>query len=75
MYKIATWNVNSVRARLDHILRWLDSAKPQVLALQETKVCDDDFPVEAFAHTGYHLSFFWPKIIQRYGGFKSSKSD
>jgi exodeoxyribonuclease-3 len=54
--RIATWNVNSLRARLDHVVRWLDSARPDVLAVQETKVEDTQFPQEAFARLGYHLS-------------------
>jgi exodeoxyribonuclease-3 len=51
--KIATWNVNSVRARLEHLLRWLDRAKPDVLCLQELKVQDPDFPAEALRGAGY----------------------
>jgi len=51
--KIATWNVNSVRARLDHVLRWLDRAKPDVLCLQELKVQDADFPAESLREAGY----------------------
>jgi exodeoxyribonuclease-3 len=46
--KIATWNINSLRVRLPHILDWLDKAKPDVLALQELKMEDKDFPVEVF---------------------------
>jgi len=51
--KIATWNVNSVRARLDHVLRWLDRAKPDVLCLQELKVQEADFPFEPLREAGY----------------------
>ena len=53
MPAVASWNVNSIRARLDHVARWLDEHRPDVLALQETKVRDDDFPLEAFAELGY----------------------
>ena len=55
--KIATWNVNSLRVRLEHVLDWLDGEKPDVLALQETKTKDEDFPVEAFATRGYQVRF------------------
>jgi exodeoxyribonuclease-3 len=51
--RIATWNVNSVRARLDHVCDWLGSERPDLLCLQETKVVDADFPVEAFTAAGY----------------------
>ncbi len=55
--KIATFNVNSVRARLPLVLDWLTRHRPDVLCLQETKVRDADFPVEPFAGAGYHLAF------------------
>lgn len=51
--RIATWNVNSVRARIDHVLRWIDRAKPDVLCLQELKVQDADFPTGALREAGY----------------------
>ena len=51
--KIASWNVNSVRARIDIVLRFLDDEAPDVLCLQETKVVDDTFPAEAFRALGY----------------------
>lgn len=52
--KIATWNVNSLRVRLTHVLDWLNANNPDVLALQETKLSDEQFPVEAFSAVGYH---------------------
>ncbi|MHB1951840.1 MAG: exodeoxyribonuclease III [Acidiferrobacteraceae bacterium] len=52
--KIATWNVNSVRVRLPQLLSWLEAKRPDVLALQETKVEDDAFPRAEFAAAGYH---------------------
>ena len=55
--KIATWNVNSLRVRLDHVREWLEAEQPDVLALQETKTKDEDFPVEAFEALGYHATF------------------
>ena len=51
--RIATWNVNSVRTRLDQVLGWLERQRPEVLCLQETKVEDHLFPAEAFAALGY----------------------
>ncbi|HYY43410.1 MAG TPA: exodeoxyribonuclease III, partial [Pyrinomonadaceae bacterium] len=51
--KIATWNVNSVLARLPLVEQWLKGARPDVLCLQETKCTDGKFPAEAFAALGY----------------------
>jgi exodeoxyribonuclease III len=51
--KLATWNVNSVTARLPLIQQWLDSARPDVLCLQETKCVDEKFPRQALAELGY----------------------
>ncbi|HYI97180.1 MAG TPA: exodeoxyribonuclease III [Bryobacteraceae bacterium] len=55
--KIATWNVNSIRRRLPILLDWLADNKPDVLCLQETKVQDKDFPIEALSSIGYHVTF------------------
>lgn len=54
-FKIATWNVNSLRARLSHVLTWLSTVKPDVLALQETKVSDDDMPNDDIVDLGYTI--------------------
>ncbi len=54
--RIASWNVNSVRARLDHVADWLRAATPDVLCLQETKVVDSEFPSETFARLGYETA-------------------
>ena len=51
--KIATWNVNSIAARLPLVLKWLEATKPDVLCMQETKCVDEKFPTEAFAEIGY----------------------
>jgi exodeoxyribonuclease III len=51
--KIASWNVNSLRVRLPHVQQWLDNVRPDVLALQEIKLTDADFPANAFADLGY----------------------
>jgi exodeoxyribonuclease III len=54
--RIATWNVNSLKARLEKVLWWVDRAKPDVLLLQETKLTDEDAPVKAFEQTGFKLA-------------------
>ncbi len=51
--RIASWNVNSVRTRLDQVVRWLAEEEPDVLCLQETKVDDPLFPHTAFTDLGY----------------------
>jgi exodeoxyribonuclease-3 len=55
--KIATWNVNSLRVRLAHVLDWLAREQPDVLALQETKLKDEDFPADEFTRLGYEVRF------------------
>jgi exodeoxyribonuclease-3 len=55
--KIATFNVNSIRQRLDIVLDWLTKAEPDALCIQETKVVDDQFPALAFRQAGYHVVF------------------
>jgi exodeoxyribonuclease-3 len=57
----ATWNVNSVRARLDQVLRWLFDHPVDFLCIQETKVTDDLFPVEDFLSAGYGSTFHGQK--------------
>lgn len=52
-FKIATWNVNSLRVRLPHVQEWLANAQPDVLALQEIKLTDADFPIDAIRESGY----------------------
>lgn len=54
MLKIASWNVNSLRVRLPHVLDWLQKEVPDVLALQEIKMLDNLFPFSAFQELGYH---------------------
>jgi exodeoxyribonuclease-3 len=54
--RIATWNVNSVRTRLEQVLAWLGQEQPDVLCLQETKVVDELFPSNAFESLGYQLA-------------------
>ena len=54
--RIATWNVNSLKARLERVLGWLDRAAPDVLLIQETKLTDAAAPVDAFREKGYQLA-------------------
>lgn len=56
MLKIATWNVNSLRVRLPHVLMWWETAQPDVLCLQETKMENAQFPHEAFRQLGLHTA-------------------
>ncbi len=62
---IATFNCNSIRSRLDIVIPWLESNRPDILALQETKVEDGTFPVQDFERTGWHVRFRGEK---RYNG-------
>lgn len=55
--KIATYNANSIRIRLDTIISWLEKHQPDVLCIQETKCRDEVFPSLVLASTGYHLNF------------------
>jgi exodeoxyribonuclease-3 len=53
---LVTWNVNSLRARLESVQRWLQEYHPDVVCLQETKVADDQFPREAIEALGYQIA-------------------
>jgi exodeoxyribonuclease-3 len=55
--RIATWNVNSIRTRLEQVRSWLIAERPEVVCLQETKVPDEAFPAEAFNALGYRAAF------------------
>lgn len=54
--KVATWNVNSIKARLERALLWLDKVRPDIVCLQELKVQDEDFPRDEMAEAGYHAA-------------------
>lgn len=54
---VATWNVNSLKVRLPHLLAWLETVRPDVVGLQETKLVDDVFPVAEIEAAGYHCAF------------------
>jgi len=59
--KLVTWNINSVKAREERLLDWLDAHDPDVLCLQELKVVDEAFPREACEERGYHCTVFGQK--------------
>lgn len=59
--KIATWNVNSLAVRLPQLLAWLATEQPDIVVLQETKLADDKFPVEALAEAGWQSAWFGQK--------------
>jgi len=54
--RIATWNVNGLRARLDFIKLWLDARAPDVVGMQEVKVAEDEFPFDEFRELGYEVA-------------------
>ena len=54
--RIATWNVNSLKARLEKVTWWLERARPDVLLMQETKLADAEAPVAVFREAGYELA-------------------
>jgi exodeoxyribonuclease-3 len=54
--RIATWNVNSLKARLEKVTWWLERARPDILLMQETKLADADAPVDLFRSAGYELA-------------------
>ncbi|MFN3522647.1 MAG: exodeoxyribonuclease III [Phenylobacterium sp.] len=54
--RLATWNVNSVNARLETVLKWFEQESPDVACLQEIKCVDEKFPAEAFERLGYNVA-------------------
>ena len=53
--RIATWNVNSINARLENVLAWIEAAQPDVAGFQELKCVDEKFPAESFERLGYNV--------------------
>ena len=64
--KIATFNINSIRGRLQHLLAWLADAKPEVVCLQELRIYDSEFPLAAIRAAGYGA--MWQGQQPRYNG-------
>jgi exodeoxyribonuclease-3 len=54
--RLATWNVNSLKVRLDRVVEWLAECEPDVVCLQETKLADTAFPAMAFSSLGYEAA-------------------
>ncbi len=71
--KVASFNVNSLRVRLPVVLEWLMGNQPDVLAVQETKVQDADFPGEAFDKAGYNYAFKGQKSYNGVAIFSKGK--
>ncbi|MBQ00807.1 MAG: exodeoxyribonuclease III [Acidobacteria bacterium] len=59
--KIATWNVNGLRARLDFVLHWLRAREPDIVGLQELKLADEVFPADEIRAAGYHAEIYGQK--------------
>ncbi|MBX3629087.1 MAG: exodeoxyribonuclease III [Nitrosomonas sp.] len=59
--KLATWNVNSLKVRLPQVIEWLQTQQPDMLCLQETKLSDENFPLDEIADTGYQSVFIGQK--------------
>lgn len=57
MIKLASWNVNSLNVRLEQVLEWIQAQDIDILALQETKLVDEKFPLHRFTEKGYHAVF------------------
>lgn len=57
MFKIASWNVNSLSVRLEQVMQWLETTQTDVLGVQETKLVDERFPSALFRDAGYHVSY------------------
>lgn len=59
--RIATWNINGLRARLEYLRLWLNARKPDIVGLQEIKITDEEFPTEFFSSLGYHVVTYGQK--------------
>ncbi len=72
LLKLASWNVNSIKIRLEQVLAWIEQTQTDILALQETKIIDEQFPSEVFTTAGYHVAYAGQKsyngvaIISKY---------
>ena len=61
--RIATWNVNSIKQRVDNVVAWLKEREPDVVCLQETKCLDEAFPREPFEALGYNVAVHGQKAF------------
>src|SRR6476660_6678671 len=65
--KLVSWNVNSIRARIDRVINWLDAARPDVLCMQELKCEEKAFPRERFEAIGYQVAVLCQKTYNGVG--------
>ena len=72
--RLATWNVNSIRARIDRVIAFLERSDTDVLAMQEIKCRPDQFPTEAFTQAGYEVVAHSLKPVE-WGGYRPRASD
>jgi exodeoxyribonuclease-3 len=72
--KVASFNVNSIRARMEILLEWLEKESPHILCIQETKVIDADFPQSPFQDIGYHVVFRGEKSYNGVAVISKSKA-
>lgn len=73
--KLASWNVNSLKVRLPHVLDWLTTNQPDILGLQETKTIDENFPVEDIEAVGYQVAFAGQKTYNGVAVISKTKAD
>lgn len=73
--KFASWNVNSLRVRLPQVLAWLDDNPVDVLALQETKMINEEFPVAEITQAGYHAEFSGQKTYNGVAVLSKQRAD
>lgn len=72
--KLASWNVNSLKVRLPHVLDWLAEHQPDILGLQETKTIDENFPIEDLEAAGYQVAFAGQKTYNGVAVISKQKS-
>ena len=61
--RIATWNVNSIKQRMDHLTAWISERRPDIVCLQETKCVDETFPREPLEALGYNVAVHGQKAF------------
>lgn len=72
--KIASWNVNSLKVRLPHVLDWLSEHQPDILGIQETKTIDENFPIEEIEAAGYQAAYAGQKTYNGVAVLSKKKS-
>lgn len=74
-FKVATWNVNSLRIRLTDLIEWLSIHQPDIMAIQETKLQDHAFPIKELNEAGYHVIFSGQKTYNGVAMLTKSGND